>query len=225
MPAARPARDPRFAAERRGFLRHPVQMTGVLTVPTAAPVEVVVIDISEQGCQIVRPDWLRRDTAIRLSFGGFTPFDATVRWTAPGAAGLRFDQTLHPALITQVVSAARGRKRTRRMLSQGLIRREERERTWHLDVPAAFEDAAAPAADRAVLTGVLSDLSVDGCRIASAVAVLPGTALLIRLGEHQPMLAVVRWCQGGAIGCEFGEPLPPGVVEGLAVGAAITSPD
>lgn len=180
------------------------------------PTSVVLTDISEQGCRIVRPAVLTRDTSITLSVGGFAPFGATVVWTSPKEAGLRFDSPVHAALIAQIVSAAKGRKRAKRLLSPGLVRREERERVWHLKLPVGFEDAAAPTATRHRLRGELCDLSTDGCRIVSDVAVLPGTGLLLTIAHHPPILGIVRWSEGEAIGVEFGQPLSPGGVEGLA---------
>ena len=204
------------AADRRGALRHPVRVEGVVSGSTAERTSVFVTDISEHGCRIARPAVLTRDTSITLSFGGFAPFGATVVWTSPKAAGLRFDHPVHAALIAQVVSAAKGRKRAKRLLSPGLVRREERERVWHLKLPVGFEDVAAPATDRPVLEGELCDLSTDGCRITSAIAVLPGTGLLLAIANRSPILGIVRWSQDGAIGVEFGQPLSPATVRDLA---------
>lgn len=215
MPATA-LRDPNAGADRRGTLRHPVRMAGLLSRPEAAAVSVEVIDISETGCQIVRPEALGRDAALLLSFGGFAPFEASVVWTSPKAAGLRFAYPVHPALIAQVVSAAKGRRRPRRLLSPALIRREERERLWHLAIEVGFEEAAAPASGRERWTGTLSDLSVDGCRIVSDAEVPEGTGLLVHIGGESPMLGEARWCAEGAIGIEFGAPLPPGMAERIA---------
>lgn len=204
------------AADRRGALRHPVRVEGVVSGATDARTLVVVTDISEHGCRILRPAALTGDASITLSFGGFAPFGATVVWTSPKAAGLRFDHPVHAALIAQVVSAAKGRKRAKRLLSPGLVRREERERVWHLNLPVRFEDAAAPAVERRLLKGELCDLSTDGCRIVSDVPVLPGTGLLLTIADRAPILGIVRWSEGDAIGVEFGQPLSPAGVEGLA---------
>lgn len=215
MPAALRSPDRRPAADRRGTPRHPVQVEGVLRAGAAAH-GVVVTDISEQGCRIVRPAGLAGGGAVTLGVGGFAPFEATVVWTSPGAAGLQFDQPVHRALIDRLVSAARARGRGKRVLSPGLVRREERERLWHLRLDVVFEDAAAPAAERRRWAGVLSDLSADGCRIAADVDVPPGTGLLLHIGARAPMLGIVRWCGEAGIGVEFGAPLSPATVEGIA---------
>lgn len=212
--ATRPLDDP--ATDRRGALRHPVRVKGVVSGATDERTSVVVTDISEHGCQIVRPAGMTGGTSLTLGFGGFAPFGATVVWTSPKAAGLRFGHPVHAALIEQVVLAAKGRKRAKRLLSPGLVRREERERVWHLKLPVAFEDAAAPTADRRTLKGELCDLSSDGCRIVPDIAVLPGMGLLLTIASHPPILGIVRWCHDNAIGVEFGQPLSRGSIDGLA---------
>ena len=203
---------------RRGVLRHPVEVEGQLSTVPGGPVTVRLTDISEEGCRIVRPRALTRDTAITLSFGGFTPFDATVVWTSPAAAGLQFDQPVHSALIAQVVAAARGRKSPKRLLAPGLVRREERERLWHLKRQVRFEVDGAAGAGHTSLAGELSDLSTDGCRIASAVALLPGTVLRVTIEGGGALLGMVRWCADEGIGVEFCAPLAPHTVERIAQG-------
>lgn len=211
-PLGNPARP-----NRRGALRHPVEVEGQLSVVPDARIGVVLMDISEEGCQIVRPADLTPDASIELSFAGFTPFHAVVVWTSPTAAGLRFDQPIHPALIAQVVAAAHGRKRPKRLLAPGLVRREDRERLWHLKRPVTFRIGSTPGTDRPALTGALSDLSMDGCRIASDVAVIPGTELSITIEGHEARMGLVRWCIDQAIGIQFRTPMAAATLESIAL--------
>jgi hypothetical protein len=61
--------------------------------------------------------------------------------------------------------------------------------------------------------GVVTDLSLEGCRLASAIHVPPGIPIEIHIrpDQHSPVYiskAVVRWERGAVFGLEFKE-LPP----------------
>lgn len=62
----------------------------------------------------------------------------------------------------------------------------------------------------------LVDLSVAGCRVRSPFAILPGRALVIRIADLSPLLAVVRWCTASEVGLEFTRALDPRVVERIS---------
>lgn len=208
-----PAPLPASLAERRGVLRHPVQVAGIISCSAGPAITVTLTDISEHGCQIERSADLPKGATIGLSFAGFAPVDATVVWSSPRAHGLHFDQPLHHALVERVVQVGRGRRRSPRLLTPGLVRRQERERQWHVSLAVQLEDQAGPARSFA---GILSDLSMEGCRIASAVAVLPGAALTVALPGHPPLAAIACWCQNGAIGLKFAQALDAAAVEQIA---------
>lgn len=213
MAAFRSSPVPIAPPERRGALRHPVAVEGALQCDGASGQPVVLTDISEHGCQIVRLPDLVGGEAIRLSFGGFAPFDATVVWISPDAAGLRFDYPAHPALIRQVVAAAKGRKRRPRLLAADLVRRAEREKLWHLRLLITYKVAAqnGPA-----IPGMLSDLSTEGCRIVAAVTPLPDAALLITVPGRPQIAGKVRWCVADAVGVQFAEPMDPALVAAIS---------
>lgn len=208
-------RSPRPDAERRGVLRHAVEVEGVLSLAADTPVKVLLTDISEHGCQIVRPPEVVGGEAMALSFAGFAPFHATVVWTSAEAAGLRFEYRAHAALIAQVVAAANGRRRGKRLLAPDLVRRAERERLWHLRLPVRFRIGAATGA-AIPLDGVLSDLSTEGCRITAKVSPLPGAEIAIVLDGRPALAGQVRWVVDRAIGVRFAEPLSPAAVQDIA---------
>jgi hypothetical protein len=213
MAVRRSQSEPLAPAERRGALRHPVQVEGALERDGAPGRPVLITDISERGCQIVRLPELVGGEAIRLSFGGFAPFHATVVWTSAEAAGLRFDYPAHAALIGQIVAAAKGRKRNKRLLAPELVRRQEREQLWHLRLLVTYQVEAqgGPA-----IPAMLSDLSTDGCRLVAAVTPLPDASLLITVPGRQPIEGRVRWCVANAVGVAFAEPLPSTSVAAIA---------
>ena len=61
----------------------------------------------------------------------------------------------------------------------------------------------------------VTDLSLEGLRLRSPVPVLPGTRIWLKLPLLACREAVVRWCEGAEIGCEFADPLHPMMFETL----------
>ncbi len=58
--------------------------------------------------------------------------------------------------------------------------------------------------DGTTFAGSVIDLSYDGCRIETAIALLPGVKLKISvLGLGGALDAVVRWCRRGHVGLKF----------------------
>lgn len=212
MVAARSSPAPHSPVERRGALRHAVEVAGVLVGGDEEAQRVLLVDLSERGCQIIRPARLTGGAAVRLSFAGFAPFDATVIWTSTRTAGLRFDYPAHPALIARVAAACDVKDRMRPLLAPALVRREVRERLWHLHLPATLRLASEGAA----LPATLHDLSTKGCRVASAITVLPGTNVLVTVGGHGALAGTARWSADGEVGIAFADPLSPAAVEAIA---------
>ena len=69
-------------------VREPVQFPGRVVLPDGRAVEVVVTDVSEQGCRIRTSATLPIAASVRLELAGKS-FDASVRWTLAGEAGLK----------------------------------------------------------------------------------------------------------------------------------------
>ena len=174
----------------------------------------MITDISENGCQLARNLEIAPGSVIALSFGGYVPVEAVVMWTSPAAFGLCFDAPLHSAVVAQVVSAGQGRRRARKLTS-GLVRREEREKLWHLALPVSLTVAADTGSSLSIV-GELRDLSVEGCRINTDVAMLPGTEIAVSLAGPEPVRGSVRWYEAGGAGIRFDEPLPPPMIERIA---------
>lgn len=59
---------------------------------------------------------------------------------------------------------------------------------------------------------VLLDLSIYGCRLATAAAHAPGAALWLRLDGGWPIAATVAWADGERVGCRFDEPIANAVM-------------
>lgn len=61
----------------------------------------------------------------------------------------------------------------------------------------------------------ITDLSMEGLRIASPVAVLPGTHIWLKMPLLPCREAIVVWSDGEEMGCELVEPLHPMMFETL----------
>lgn len=71
--------------------RRPVSMRAYALRADSSAVEVLVLDLSYEGCGIETPVPLEAGEAIRLSVIGLGIIEAHVRWIADGRAGLVFD--------------------------------------------------------------------------------------------------------------------------------------
>lgn len=180
---------PQHVADRRGALRHPVKLIGHVIGRDFTSVAVTLTDVSEAGCQIAQSDWLGDASAVRLTLAGFAAFDCTVTWTSAGATGLRFDETLHPAVLRQIVALGQGRKRTQRLLGAGLVRRDDGDRRWRVSQDVVIKRQRGNKATSIVAR--LFDLSSAGCRISSDVRLSPGLEVVVSMNGLDPVAATV----------------------------------
>lgn len=70
--------------------RKPVKLRGVAVRPGSPSVDVVLLDLSYEGCGIETPVELQPGEAIKLSILCRPAIDAVVRWYDKGRAGLVF---------------------------------------------------------------------------------------------------------------------------------------
>lgn len=59
------------------------------------------------------------------------------------------------------------------------------------------------------------DLSTDGFRVSTHLALDAGTHVWLRLPSLEPIHAVVKWSRGHEVGCAFDQPLHPAVLDML----------
>lgn len=62
------------------------------------------------------------------------------------------------------------------------------------------------------VTVQVMDLSTHGFRVATHLELSLGTDVWLRLPKLEPCHAVVVWCEGHYVGCEFERPLHPAVL-------------
>lgn len=63
---------------------------GSVVLSDCGTVDVIVTNLSDDGCQIAVAETLPIGRRVRLNILGERPCEATVRWAIPGAAGLQF---------------------------------------------------------------------------------------------------------------------------------------
>jgi hypothetical protein len=61
----------------------------------------------------------------------------------------------------------------------------------------------------------ITDLSVEGCRLADADTLAEGAEIWLKISDYLPQRALVAWVADGAAGCEFSIPLSPSIVDEL----------
>lgn len=70
--------------------REPVSFSGSIVLPNARELDVMITNVSDQGCQVTCEERLPIGKLVRLQLEGHDGVDAMVRWALTGAAGLQF---------------------------------------------------------------------------------------------------------------------------------------
>jgi hypothetical protein len=67
------------------------------------------------------------------------------------------------------------------------------------------------------IEALLHDLSIYGCRVASAVSPKEGERLWLRFDGQMPIAATVVWGADGMLGCRFDEPIDRSLMRALTL--------
>lgn len=70
---------------------------------------------------------------------------------------------------------------------------------------------------REPIDAALEDVSIYGCRMASAMPAAEGERLWLRFDGRMPVAATVVWCDAGMIGCRFDKPIDRGMLRALTL--------
>lgn len=92
--------------------RLPVEMEGGLRKSGAKRVPVQVTDLSVDGFRVGAQFNLWPGTDVWLSLPGLEPRHAIVAWALGDAAGLSFEQPLHPTVLDMIVRRSRATNAT-----------------------------------------------------------------------------------------------------------------
>lgn len=165
--------------------RRPVEFPGHLVLAGEILLDVRLVDLSYDGCQIEVPRQLSVGEHVQLSVGGRGKIPATVRWFRAGRAGLKFAEQEQPNELLK----RKGPRRGEGMAAQ--VRR----------------------LGRLTYSVQLRDLSPDGCQ--TEVVERPGLdeVMQVKLPGLETISARVRWVDNYVAGLKFERPIHPAVFE------------
>jgi len=160
--------------------RKPVKLRGVAVRRGGSSVDVVLLDLSYEGCGIETPLELEPGEAIKLSILCRPAIDAVVRWYEKGRAGLVFgaeDPQEKAYLTRRSVRVALGGQVTLRRLGQNSYRVR------------------------------VNDLSPEGCKVDLVERPRVGEHMLIKFDGLEALDAEVCWVDGFVAGLRFQKPI------------------
>ena len=166
--------------------RRPVSMRGFALRGDGAAIEVLLLDLSYDGCGIETSAELHAGENLQLSVLERGGIDATVRWCRDGKAGLVFaaaaadepEQPQHPRIAERTAISA---------------------------------DVAMRRLGHANYRVQVFDLSPNGCKIELMETPRIGEHVLIRFDGLEVMDAEVCWVEGRTAGARFEKPFHPAV--------------
>lgn len=166
--------------------RKPVKLRGVAVRHDGSSVDVVLLDLSYEGCGIEAPVELEPGEHIKLSILCRPAIDAVVRWYAKGRAGLVFgaeDPGEKAYLNRCSPRIALGGEVCLRRLGQNNYRVR------------------------------VNDLSPEGCRVDLIERPRVGEHVLIKFDGLSALDAEVCWVEGFVAGVRFEKPIHPSVFD------------
>lgn len=105
-------RDPRrpLAAsptDARKELRIPIALEGVIGSTRTGKRRVELLDISCMGCRVNTVLDLAVASYVVITIPSLAPLGAQVRWSTNEGAGLRFNSSLHPMVVSRILASGR----------------------------------------------------------------------------------------------------------------------
>ncbi len=185
--AGQPLAPPQQPVERRE--RSQVTLHGHAVLSDMSMVEIIVRDLSYDGCGIQSPKPLKVGDKIRLGVLERGIIEAQVRWYANGIAGLVFD----PEESDGDEQAAHRERRSERV---PLIADVTFRRLGKLSYRVRVFDA-----------------STHGCKVEYIEQPSIEELVRIRFEGLQPLDARTCWIEGNQAGLEFEQPIHPAVFD------------
>jgi len=160
--------------------RKHVKLRGVAVRQSGSSVDVVLLDLSYEGCGIETPLELEAGEAIKLSILCRPAIDAVVRWYEKGRAGLVFgaEDPAEKAYMT--------RRSARIALAGQVSLRRLGQNNYRVGV---------------------NDLSPEGCKVDLVERPRVGEHVLIKFDGIEALDAEVCWVEGFVAGLRFQKPI------------------
>jgi hypothetical protein len=175
--------EPERPLDERGD-RRSVRLRAYIAQAGGITSEILISDLSYEGCGIETPVELAPGEAIKLSVVGCGAIGARVRWSCDGKAGLVFDP-----------------EKPR----QHWPRRSER-------ISLEAEVALRRLGQKAYRIRV-TDLSPDGCKVELIQRPDVEERMVVKFDGLEPLEAEVCWVVGFSAGLRFDKPMHPAVFD------------
>jgi hypothetical protein len=169
--------------------RRPVSLRGFAAHADGRTCEVLVLDLSYDGCGIEIPIELAAGDKIKLRVLSRGLIGATVRWYSGGRAGLVFDAE------QGAEEPRRPRQASRLQLEAEVSMRRLGQITYRVR---------------------LFDMSPHGCKIAFVERGRIGEHVVVKFEGLEPLEAEVMWLDGFTGGIRFEKPFHPAVFDLIA---------
>jgi hypothetical protein len=180
--------SPSLAAPIERGERRPVRLTGHAVLEDGTVFNMVLVDLSYDGCGIETPVKLKRGAGIKLAVVQRGAISARVRWCKDGKAGLMFE----PEPVPEKGHQPRRSKRIA-VTAEVTLRRHGRQ-NFRVQV---------------------YDASAHGCKI-EFVERPEAQSVWVRFEGLEPLEARVRWLEGQCAGLQFSRPIHPAVFDLMA---------
>ena len=165
--------------------RRPVRLRAYIARAGGATSDILILDLSYDGCGIDTPVELEPGEPIKLSVVGRGAIAAHVRWYRSGKAGLVFDPDKAP--------------------KQHWPRRSER-------VSLSAEVSLRRPGQSPYRIWV-KDLSAEGCKVDLVQRPSEGERMLLKFEGLEALEAEVCWVDGFSAGLQFDKPIHPAVFD------------
>jgi hypothetical protein len=166
--------------------RRPVSMSGYALFDDGTTAEILVVDLSYDGCGIEVPVELTAGQHVKLSVLRRGVIEADVRWYRGGKAGLVFRAEPAPEAHCQP-------------------RVDER--------VSLTAEVRLRRLGKANFRVGLFDVSPHGCKVELVERPALGEHLLVKFAELEPLQAEVCWVEDFCAGLRFVKPMHPAVFE------------
>ena len=167
--------------------RRPVAMIGYALRSDGSSVEVMVLDLSYDGCGVDSPQPLTAGEPLKLSVLRRGAISCQVRWYADGRAGLVFDPEPKPG---------ERQRRERRSARIAIAAEVSLRRLGNISYRVRLFDA-----------------SPDGCKVELVERPRTGEHVLVKLPQLEALDAEVVWVEEFTAGLRFERPLHPAVFD------------
>lgn len=166
--------------------RRRITMSGFAALEDGSTAEILIVDLSYEGCGIEIPVALKPGQQITLSVLRRGAIQADVRWYADGRAGLVFRPEPVP---------------------------EEQQRPRAAERIAVTAEVKTRRLGKANYQVSLFDLSARGCKVELIERPRVGEHLLVKFDALEPLQAEVCWVEGFCAGLRFTKPIHSAVFD------------